>query len=91
MVSVSGIASQIKTLRKSAGLSIAELAARTGIPARSLVRMESGDPNAPIGRISLVLQSLGYGLEIVSSARPTLENLSSIYADDSDNTTRSSQ
>jgi transcriptional regulator with XRE-family HTH domain len=91
MASISEIAVRIKTLRKSAGLSVAELAARTGIPARSLVRMESGDPNAPIGRISLVLQSLGCGLDIVSSTRPTLENLSSIYADDNDSSTRSSQ
>jgi transcriptional regulator with XRE-family HTH domain len=91
MASISEIAAHIKTLRKSAGLSVAELAARTSIPARSLVRMESGDPNAPIGRISLVLQSLGYGLDIVSNSRPTLEALSSIYGDDSDVASRQSQ
>lgn len=67
---------------------MAELSARTGIPARSIVRMESGDPNAPIGRVLLVLQSLGYDLDIVSTSRPSLEDLSSIYADDGDKAVR---
>jgi transcriptional regulator with XRE-family HTH domain len=80
------LGARIKSLRKASGLSIAELSKRTGIPVRSLVRMESGDPNAPIGRVSLVLQSLGFDLDIVSTSRPTLEALSSIYADDSDTT-----
>jgi transcriptional regulator with XRE-family HTH domain len=88
MTSLTQLGSHIKSLRKAAGLTVAELSARTGIPARSLVRMESGDPNAPIGRISLVLQSLGFDLDIVSTSRPTLEALSSIYADDSDRISR---
>lgn len=82
MASPNELAARIKSQRRAAGLSVAELSTRTGIPARSIVRMESGDPNAPIGRVSLVLQSLGYDLAIVSTSRPSLEDLSSIYSDE---------
>lgn len=71
-----------KAARKSAKLTLADLSARTGIPARSLVRLEAGDPNAPIGRVLAVLQSLGLGLDVVPITRPTLESLGAIYAED---------
>lgn len=71
-----------KAARKSAKLTLADLSVRTGIPTRSLVRLEAGDPNAPIGRVFAVLQSLGLGLEVVFVTRPTLESLDSLYAED---------
>lgn len=71
-----------KSARKSAKLTLADLSARTGIPTRSLVRLEAGDPSAPIGRVLAVLQSLGYGLDVVPIARPTLESLGALYSED---------
>ena len=71
-----------KSARKSAKLTLAGLSARTGIPIRSLVRLEAGDLNAPIGRVLAVLESLGFGLEVVPLTRPTLESLSALYAED---------
>jgi transcriptional regulator with XRE-family HTH domain len=90
MPSLTELAARIKSQRRAAGLTVAELSARTGIPARSIVRMESGDPSAPIGRVSLVLQSLGHDLAIVPTSRPSLEDLSSIYSDDSNDTQKRS-
>ena len=71
-----------KSARKSAKLTLADLSVRTGIPTRSLVRLEAGDPNAPMGRVLAVLESLGLGLEVVSVTRPTLETLGALYAED---------
>ena len=71
-----------KSARKLAKLTLADLAARTGIPTRSLVRLEAGDPHAPIGRVLAVLQSLGLGLDVVPLTRPTLELLGALYAED---------
>ena len=71
-----------KSARKSAKLTLADLSARTGIPTRSLVRLEAGDSNAPIGRVLAVLQSLGLGIQVVSITRPTLESLGAVYAED---------
>lgn len=68
-----------KTERKAAGLTLADLSARTGIPVRSLVRIEAGAPEAPMGRVLLVLQSLGYGLQAVRASRPALESLAALY------------
>lgn len=68
-----------KTERKAAGLTLADLSARTGIPVRSLVRIEAGAPEAPIGRVLLVLQSLSYGLQAMPVARPVLESLAALY------------
>ena len=75
-----------KAARKAAKLTLADLSARTGIPVRSLVRLEAGDANAPIGRVLAVLQSLGLGLNVVSLARPTLESLEALYAEDDEPT-----
>lgn len=68
-----------KTSRKAAGLTLADLSARTGIPVRSLVRIEAGAPEAPMGRVLLILQSLGYGLQAVPASRPVLESLAALY------------
>ena len=68
-----------KTSRKAAGLTLADLSVRTGIPVRSLVRIEAGAPEAPIGRVLLVLQSLGYSLQAVPASRPALESLAALY------------
>ena len=70
-----------KSARKSAKLTLADLSARTGIPTRSLVRLEAGDPHAPMGRVLAVLESLGFGLEVVPLTRPTLESLGALYAE----------
>lgn len=73
-----------KTSRKAAGLTLAELSAQTGIPERSLVRIEAGAPEAPIGRVLLVLQSLGYGLTTTALSRPALESLAALYDETED-------
>lgn len=83
MFNVHDLSVEIKASRKAAGITLAQLASRTGIPARSLIRMEAGDPSAPIGRIMLVLAALGLSLSIVKTSRPTLDALQSIYAEDS--------
>lgn len=68
-----------KGSRKAAGLTLVDLSARTGIPVRSLVRIEAGTPEAPVGRVLLVLQSLGYELTLAPLSRPSLESLASLY------------
>lgn len=82
MFNAHDLSAEIKAARKAADLTLAQLAFRTGIPTRSLARLEVGDPSAPIGRILQVLAALGLGLSIVKTSRPTLEALPSIYADD---------
>ena len=82
MQSSTDLGHSCKSARKSAKLTLADLSACTGIPTRSLIRLEAGDPNAPMGRVLAVLQSLGLGLEVVSLTRPTLESLSTLYAED---------
>ena len=81
-----------KSARKSAKLTLGDLSARTGIPTRSLVRLEAGDPSAPMGRVLSVLQSLGYGVDVVPITRPTFESLGALYAEDDEpvNTKRQS-
>lgn len=90
MQSATDLGLSCKAARKSAKLTLVDLSARTGIPTRSLVRLEAGDPNAPIGRVLAALQSLGLGLEVVPITRPTLESLGALYADDDDEPTRQS-
>ena len=73
-----------KSSRKAAGLTLVDLSKRTGIPTRSLLRIEAGEPQAPIGRVMLVLQSLGYGLDAVPITRPSLESLAALYDESAD-------
>jgi transcriptional regulator with XRE-family HTH domain len=73
-----------KAARRAAGLTLANLSARTGIPTRSLVRIEAGEAQAPIGRVMLVLQSLGHGLEAAPITRPSLESLAGLYNESAD-------
>ncbi len=82
MNSAFDLATQLRDARKAAGLTLAQMSARTGIPTRSLLRMEAGDSSAPIGRIMLVFATLGYELNIKPTSRPTLDALQSIYVDD---------
>lgn len=73
-----------RAARRAAGLTVAELSARTGIPMRSLARIEAGEAQAPIGRVMRVLQSLGHGLEAVPITRPSLESLATLYDESAD-------
>ena len=73
-----------KTSRKAAGLTLADFSVRTGIPVRSLARLEAGAPEAPMGRVLLVLQSLGYGLTVAPLSRPALESLATLYDEPDD-------
>ena len=79
MLSPQSLGEFCKTSRKAAGLTLADLSVRTGIPVRSLVRIEAGAPEAPVGRVLLVLQSLGYELTAMPLSRPALESLAALY------------
>lgn len=73
-----------KTSRKTAGLTLADFSTRTGIPVRSLARLEAGAPEAPMGRVMTVLRSLGYELAVAPLSRPALESLATLYEEPDD-------
>ncbi len=54
----------IRTTRKAAGLRQDELAGASGVGLRFIVDLEAGKPTAQIGKVLLVLATLGCSLTI---------------------------
>ena len=59
------ISSQIKTLRKSAGLTQNELACRAGVGLRFIRELEQGRRNPNVNKVDQVLSLFGYHLKAV--------------------------
>ena len=59
------ISSQIKTLRKAAGLTQTELASRAGVGLRFIRELEQGCRNPNVKKVDQVLALFGYHLEAV--------------------------
>lgn len=55
----------IRTTRKAAGLRQDELAGASGVGLRFIVDLEAGKPTAQIGKVLLVLATLGCSLTIM--------------------------
>lgn len=53
------VAGNLRALRAAAGLSQAEVAARSGISRRMLVGLEAGDTNVSLAKLSRVAEALG--------------------------------
>lgn len=59
------ISSQIKTLRRAAGLTQRELATRAGVGLRFIREVEQGGRNPSVKKVDQVLALFGYHLEAV--------------------------
>ncbi|MDA0322199.1 MAG: helix-turn-helix domain-containing protein [Verrucomicrobia bacterium] len=59
------ISSQIKTLRKAAGLTQAQLASRAGVGLRFVRELEQGRRNPNVKNVDQVLSLFGHHLEAV--------------------------
>ncbi len=60
------LSSQIKELRKRAGLTQAEMAQRTGVGLRFVRDVEQGKPTVRMDKVNQVLALFGYHVEAVS-------------------------
>lgn len=74
----------IRARREKQGLSQADFARASGIPRRTLTRLESGDPAVRIGTFEQAAQALGLCLSLTERQRhrPTLDELDAIYRED---------
>ena len=78
---LSDIGKSIRKHRESLGLSQDAFARASGIPRRTLTRLESGDPAVRIGTVEKAARALGFGLTLheLRQRRPTLEELDILY------------
>lgn len=81
---LSELGKTIRERRERHGLSQAAFAQTTGIPRRTLTRLEHGDPAVRIGTFEKAARALGLGLVLsdLKHRRPTLEELESLYGED---------
>jgi transcriptional regulator with XRE-family HTH domain len=81
MEQLSNLGRSLRQRRKEIALTQAELAARSGIPLRTYIRVEAGDQGVKIGTYALAAQALGLELALTGRARPTLDQLDQVYGD----------
>jgi transcriptional regulator with XRE-family HTH domain len=67
--------------RRAQGLTQAALARAAGVSLRSLQRLEAGDRGVALDTRLRVSAALGVTLTLVSSHRPTLDELAALYDD----------
>lgn len=84
---LSKLGKSIRARREQRGLSQEAFARTSGIPRRTLTRLESGDPAVRIGTFEQAAQALGLGLVLAESLnrRPTLDELEALYREDGGN------
>lgn len=80
-MTIDHIIQEIRTAREQRGLSQAELADAAGISLRTYQRFESGEPGARIDTLVRVLNVIGRTISTAARVRPTLEELESIYGE----------
>ena len=57
-----GLSTEIKTMRKAAGLTQAEVSKRAGVGLRFVRELEQGKPTVRLDKVKQVLDLLGYEL-----------------------------
>lgn len=87
---LSELGKSIRAKREKQGLSQDAFTRMSGIPRRTLTRLESGDPAVRIGTFERAAQALGLGLILAESQkrRPTLDELEALYREEGDNEAR---
>lgn len=77
------IGKAIRARREKQRISQEALSALSGIPRRTLTRVEAGDPAVRIGTVAKAARALGMSLQLMPApgARPTLDELDQIYRD----------
>ena len=79
-----GIGQTLRLARSARHLTQAQFAAASGVPLRTLIRVEAGDDNVKIGTYARAAQALGLHLATLQKHRPTLEQLDALYGGDDD-------
>lgn len=78
---LSDLASLLKALRESAGLSKSELAQRAGKVREVIYRLESGE-DVTVSSLLAVLGAMGLALQIVKAGLPTMQEVADRFAED---------
>lgn len=78
------IGQQLRLARAARKLTQAQFAAASGVPLRTLIRVEAGDENVRIGTYERAARALGLYLATARKRRPTLEELDALYGDDAE-------
>ncbi|WP_454850580.1 helix-turn-helix transcriptional regulator [Promicromonospora soli] len=71
----------LKTARLKAGMTQAELAARSGVSRRTIINVENGHPTGEIGRIITIARALGLAIALDESAEADDVDLDTILGD----------
>lgn len=81
---MSDLGDTIREYREKNGLNQESFARASGIPRRTLTRLESGDPAVRIGTFEKAARALGLSLTLreLQRRRPTLEELDTLYRED---------
>ena len=81
---MSDLGNILREHREKKGLNQESFARASGIPRRTLTRLESGDPAVRIGTFEKAARALGLSLSLreLERRRPTLEELGALYRDD---------
>lgn len=82
-MNLTSIGKTIRERREKQKISQEALSALSGIPRRTLTRVEAGDPAVRIGTVEKAARALGMSLQLAPGrgARPTLDELDQIYRD----------
>lgn len=85
-MNLTNVGKAIRERREKQGISQATLSTLSGIPRRTLTRVEAGDPAVRIGTVEKAARALGLSLQLAPApgARPTLDELDQIYRDRDD-------
>lgn len=70
---------QIANMRKARGMTLVELAARSGITRQKLAEIEKGSPTVSINLYAKVLAAMGAELQVIPARRPTFEELHEVF------------
>ncbi|WP_426113414.1 helix-turn-helix domain-containing protein [Pseudomonas sp. DSP3-2-2] len=76
---VDRLAQQIASMRKARGLTLVELAARSGVTRQKLAEIEKGSPTVSINLYAKVLAALGAELQVIPARRPVFEELQEVF------------
>ena len=81
---MSHLGKSIRNQREKLGLNQESFSRASGIPRRTLTRLECGDPAVRIGTFERAARALGLGLTLheLRRRRPTLEELAALYRDE---------
>lgn len=72
----------IRDMRQHRGLTQQAVASLAGVPRRKVIEVEQGSPRVAVGTYAKVGRALGGELSMVPAGRPTLEEVTELFADD---------